>query len=209
MGCMRSFFACGSVGGRIIVAGGHDDNKNALRSAEMYDLDRDVWEPLPDMRQERDECKGAVVDGKFLAISGFSTDSQGQFCRSAESFDFSAHSWEPIDNMWPASRSLSSIVSLKGQLYAVQESKLMRYKWKESQWEAVATLPDSIKMAACATVLGETILISGFNGGAQPYETFVYKAHASVLPLTSGQWQKVETGEDFCGLIQGACTVEL
>ncbi|CAD6256381.1 unnamed protein product [Miscanthus lutarioriparius] len=42
-GPCRSFFACAAVGGAVYVAGGHDDEKNALRSALAYDPDADVW----------------------------------------------------------------------------------------------------------------------------------------------------------------------
>lgn len=36
-GPRRSFFACAAVGGKVFVAGGHDEEKNALRSALAYD----------------------------------------------------------------------------------------------------------------------------------------------------------------------------
>ncbi|KAI3777802.1 hypothetical protein L1987_47605 [Smallanthus sonchifolius] len=62
-GCRRSFFGCASDNDRrIFVAGGHDTEKNALRSGMMYDVAEDNWTVLPDMADERDECKdGAVV----------------------------------------------------------------------------------------------------------------------------------------------------
>ncbi|XP_065035195.1 F-box/kelch-repeat protein At1g80440-like [Musa acuminata AAA Group] len=37
---------------------GHDDEKNALRSAIAYDVTADKWALLPDMARERDECRG-------------------------------------------------------------------------------------------------------------------------------------------------------
>ncbi|MCO5574735.1 hypothetical protein L7F22_028525 [Adiantum nelumboides] len=75
----RSFFACSAIDGSVVVAGGHDDLKNALRTAEMYNMEKDEWEALPDMNEERDECKAVVMGGKLVVVSGFSTELQGQF----------------------------------------------------------------------------------------------------------------------------------
>ncbi|XVE74341.1 hypothetical protein DITRI_Ditri12bG0009400 [Diplodiscus trichospermus] len=55
----RSFFAIGACSGRIYIAGGHDENKNALRTARVYDLRNDEWTQLRELSQERDECEGA------------------------------------------------------------------------------------------------------------------------------------------------------
>ena len=57
-GARRSFFACASDGRRyLFVAGGHDEEKNALKSALVYDVEEDEWVSLPEMARERDECK--------------------------------------------------------------------------------------------------------------------------------------------------------
>ncbi|MCO5556913.1 hypothetical protein L7F22_010468 [Adiantum nelumboides] len=111
----RSFFACAEIGGKVVVAGGHDGNKNALKSAEMYDVVSDMWESLPDMSQERDECKAACFEGKLVVLSGFCTDSQGQFMASAESLDLGERKWYTVDNFWPAGRPAAQLYcSLSG-----------------------------------------------------------------------------------------------
>ncbi|KAI6670844.1 hypothetical protein NL676_005729 [Syzygium grande] len=51
-----SFFAVGAHGGRVYVAGGHDEGKNALRSAWAYDVGRDEWAELAPMSRGRDEA---------------------------------------------------------------------------------------------------------------------------------------------------------
>lgn len=204
MPSVRSFYACGGLDGKIIVAGGHDDNKNALRSAEMYDVENDVWEPLPDMGQERDECKAAVISGKFIVISGLS---QGQFgSRTAESFDVINRTWEIIDNMWPAGKPPCAVVAMKGQLYALLGGKLMRYNCKEEQWEAMVSTPQEIiRVTACATTVGDDgILVSGYSSGVRPFEAFICR-------LASGSsnaacWERVD---GFPGLVHAACTVEV
>ncbi|XP_024010744.1 F-box/kelch-repeat protein At2g44130 [Eutrema salsugineum] len=100
----RSFFACASVGStKVYVAGGHDDQKNALRSAEVYDVEKDEWSTIAPMTEERDECQGFFMetDLGFCVISGYATESQGRFRSDAESYDLATNSWAKIENIWP------------------------------------------------------------------------------------------------------------
>lgn len=112
----RSFFACASAVGstKVYVAGGHDEHKNALRSAEVYDVEKDEWSSLPPMSEGRDECQGvemgpkkAHLDGPcsahsgFCVLSGYGTESQGRFRTDAEVYDPVTNSWSRIENVWP------------------------------------------------------------------------------------------------------------
>uniref|UniRef100_A0A453NPJ5 F-box domain-containing protein n=2 Tax=Aegilops tauschii subsp. strangulata TaxID=200361 RepID=A0A453NPJ5_AEGTS len=73
-GPRRSFFACAAAGGRVFVAGGHDEEKNALRSAVAYDAEADAWAALPDMALERDEPRGICVGARFVVVGGYPTE---------------------------------------------------------------------------------------------------------------------------------------
>lgn len=102
MSVARSFFACAAVGFSVYVAGGHDNQKNALRSAEVYDVDTDTWLEIPPMADERDECQGLVdQSGRFWVVSGYGTDQQGRFDQAAECFDPVHGSWTRVDGIWP------------------------------------------------------------------------------------------------------------
>jgi hypothetical protein len=72
----------------VFVAGGHDNQKNALQAAEVYDANADEWRTLPAMAEERDECQGISweEDSRFWVVSGYSTDSQGLKLRAKTSF---------------------------------------------------------------------------------------------------------------------------
>ncbi|KAJ9678717.1 hypothetical protein PVL29_020796 [Vitis rotundifolia] len=98
-GVRRSFFGCAtSYSGRMgYVAGGHDGEKKALRSALVYDVAKNEWAMLPDMARERDECKAAFHRGKFHVIGGHCTEMQGGFERSAEAFDFVKCQWHKAE----------------------------------------------------------------------------------------------------------------
>ncbi|GAB4825664.1 hypothetical protein Ancab_008537 [Ancistrocladus abbreviatus] len=103
----RSFFACTAVGdSRVYVAGGHDGQKNALKSAEVYDVVADEWRALPDMGEERDECQGLCLEeGKFWVFSGYGTENQGRFRSDGERFDPESGNWSKIEGVWPFSNT--------------------------------------------------------------------------------------------------------
>ncbi|KAL3719823.1 hypothetical protein ACJRO7_004754 [Eucalyptus globulus] len=85
-----SFFTVGTHDGRVYMARGHNEGKNALRSAWAYDLGRGEWAELPPMSQGRDKCEGVVAaEGQsFWVFSGYGTEDQGRFKGSAEVYDF-------------------------------------------------------------------------------------------------------------------------
>ncbi|MFS7890353.1 putative F-box domain, kelch-type beta propeller, F-box-like domain superfamily [Helianthus anomalus] len=90
----RSFFGCAADGERtVFVAGGHDLEKNALKSVWAYDVTKDNWTQLPNMTKERDECECLFYRGKFHVINGYPTNMQGQFHQSIEVFDMLARKW--------------------------------------------------------------------------------------------------------------------
>lgn len=100
----RSFFAAGELNERVIIAGGHDESKNALDSAWAYDVREDEWSRLPPMSQERDECESVVVGSEFWVIGGYRTESQGRFERSAESYTVERGHWKRKlieEETWP------------------------------------------------------------------------------------------------------------
>ncbi|KAE8683022.1 Ureide permease 2 isoform 1 [Hibiscus syriacus] len=90
----RSFFAIGACSGRVYIAGGHDENKNALRTAWVYDLRNNEWSQLGDLSKERDECEGAVIgEDEFWVVSGYNTERQGQFDGSADVCGIKSGQW--------------------------------------------------------------------------------------------------------------------
>ncbi|CAK9201380.1 unnamed protein product [Sphagnum troendelagicum] len=138
---VRSFFACsvmttGSSSSMVFVAGGHDENKTALATADVYNLDTDRWELLPDMSEERDECAGAVLDSKFFVISGYGTNSQGQFVSSADVFDPATGTWSRRNEMWSTamaagSSSPNGYAVARDELYTFYRQTLFRCKKTE------------------------------------------------------------------------------
>uniref|UniRef100_A0A0D6R9I4 F-box domain-containing protein n=1 Tax=Araucaria cunninghamii TaxID=56994 RepID=A0A0D6R9I4_ARACU len=209
MPTLRSFFACSvSPDGRVYVAGGHDDCKNALRAAEAYNVEEDEWEILPPMSQERDECQGVHLDGKFYVISGYTTESQGRFERSAEVFDPSTGAWSRLENMWSVGGCPRACVVCSGDLYFFHKQGVMQYNPKENMWGVVDSVPDSVSVAMCATVWRNKILVSGTacNGGDQASFMFDPKIKEDE---SSRRWTAVYRPQYFAGFVQSAVTVEI
>ncbi|CDP09003.1 unnamed protein product [Coffea canephora] len=112
-GGQRSFFGSASDGDhRILVAGGHDGNKNALASAMMYDVAKNEWVVLRDMARERDECKCIFHRGRFHVVGGYCTDRQGDFESSAEALeldDVDGWKWDELENIHEMDLALTKI----------------------------------------------------------------------------------------------------
>lgn len=102
MPCSRSFFAVGASNGKIFIAGGHDDGKNALKTAYCYDLESNEWTELTHMNEERDECEGVIIGSEFWVVSGYDTDGQGRFKGSADVLNLETGEWRRSEDAWKA-----------------------------------------------------------------------------------------------------------
>ncbi|GKV06198.1 hypothetical protein SLEP1_g18112 [Rubroshorea leprosula] len=186
MSVARSFFACAVVGSKVYVAGGHDNQKNALRFAEVYDVGENRWKMLPDMAEERDECQGLSWEGdsRFWVVSGYGTERQGEFRSDAECFDPETGSWSRVDGVWPFSRT-----SPRGCTTAVASGKQPQWWWffgseqEEQQqntgvrgqtWKAVST----IKLPKSLT--GTSPFVANLANGAGDDSHLVFITSGSV-----------------------------
>ncbi|MQM20754.1 hypothetical protein Taro_053781 [Colocasia esculenta] len=224
MPAARSFFACAAVGPLVYVAGGHDNQKNALRSAEAYDPEADEWRSLPPMADERDECQGVAHGGCFWVISGYGTDSQGRFDRAAECYDPSTGLWSKEEGLWgeddepggPAPPRSSCFVlppPLAADRDRRQEGKLCHldchgerrgireYDPKERKWKAVDGVPECLKSSPCAApVAGSGELLVMGSDEEQRHGAWVMEA-------ATRRWTRVETPTGFTGFAFSAASV--
>jgi len=205
-GVKRSFFGCAADNDRtVLVAGGHDEDKNALNSALLYDVAEDKWVPLPDMAKERDECKVIFHRGSFHVISGYPTENQGCFERSAETFDLATWQWGPVtDDFLEASASpgscaahpdsgVYSCVGRRSSDVAVQQG---------DRWQVVAKVPAEVRSSQWVTTYGDTLIMIGSPKIGEVHEGY-------MLDLKSHKWNKMETPKEFCGHVQSGCVMEL
>ncbi|CAN6243542.1 unnamed protein product [Urochloa humidicola] len=212
----RSFFACASVGRTVFVAGGHDEEKNALRCAAAYDVDADAWTALPDMARERDEARGVVFDdGRFVAIGGYTTEAQGRFAGSAEAFDTATWSWGPVlervidDGACPrtccaAAAAGSERMYMLGRVMARDGAG----DGDGGAWRAVARVPEGVRQAAAEVVAirdGRVAIVGGSvcHGGEQA--VYVLSPGGTAAP----SWTRNAAPPEFAGHVQAACCVRI
>lgn len=206
----RSFFACEAIGNRVYVAGGHEDSKNGLATADVYSPEEDRWEALPDMSEERDECRAVVLDNgtKLAIVSGYSTTSQGQFVASGEIYDPCLGSWTRVEEMWKAGVSPGPFVmSSKGQLYAVQNQNLVRYCSRTNVWTVVDTLPQEDRIATCATAVCDNLVLVTLPSSGDPHKSLIHRRPLECEGI--GKWELVPRDDEFAGLGRASCAVEV
>ncbi|TYI87007.1 hypothetical protein E1A91_D04G107100v1 [Gossypium mustelinum] len=182
----RSFFAAGELDGRIIVACGHDEHKNALRTAWEYDARMDEWKELKPMSEERDECQGVVIGSEFWMVSGYRTDNQGQFEGSAEVMELETGQWVRVEEAWKASQCPRSCVG-------VGKEKL--FSW--------ADCDSAIRVGVCSAPLGEWTFVSGSAHQGGPTGFF-------LVDQQPGKCNTIdEISQQFSGFIQSGCCVDI
>ncbi|KAJ9692432.1 hypothetical protein PVL29_011473 [Vitis rotundifolia] len=147
-GARRSFFGCATSGlERVVyVAGGHDAEKNALKSALVYD---------------RDECKGVFHRGKFHVIGGYCTEMQGRFERSAEAFDFA--NWYTCPRTCVDGGDMGMYMCHAGEVVALQDSR----------WQTVDKLPAEIRDTAYMTTWQGKLLVIGCRSFGEAHVAYM------------------------------------
>nr|XP_011466713.1 PREDICTED: F-box/kelch-repeat protein At1g80440-like [Fragaria vesca subsp. vesca] len=197
-GVKRSFFGCasGDDNRTVFVVGGHDNKKNALRSAMAYDVAKNKWNVMADMEKEHDECKAIFYRGKLHVIGGYQTERQGQFERSAETFDPVTSKWDKVkEDFLPANVSPKSCVAgHDGKLYMSSESHVV--VCDGATWQAVSEVPADV---GSATTWQDKLLVTG-SGELQT---------AYILDLYSYSWTKLEMPEEYRGHVYSSCNLDI
>ncbi|KAL6996516.1 hypothetical protein U1Q18_006648 [Sarracenia purpurea var. burkii] len=141
----RLFYGCARGFDRTVyIAGGRDDNMNALRSAMMYNVAKDEWIQLPNMVKERYECKAVFHHAKILVVGGYPTVMQGRFHRDAEALDVTTRQWNHVQD------DISEIVMYRricvddedGRIYTCYYGNVMAHEG--ATWQVVTALPDDV-----------------------------------------------------------------
>ncbi|KAJ8505680.1 hypothetical protein OPV22_006566 [Ensete ventricosum] len=209
-GPRRSFFACAASEERaaVFIAGGHDESKNALRSALAYDVAADAWMQLPDMARERDECRGVFASGGFHVVGGYPTEAQGQFSRSAETFDVATWRWNAMEEgrLEEAACPRTCVVGGDGRVYMCRQAgQVVVLEEGGGAWRRVADLPREVRVALqmVAWEGGFMVLGSGTQRGAQV--AYILDIESSDGEGKGTKWRKVELQREYSGHAQAGC----
>lgn len=208
MSTARSFFACAAVGGKVYVAGGHDGMKNALRTAEVYDVEADDWAAMPAMVEERDESQGVAIGGRFWVLSGYGTERQGRFTDSAEWYDPEKGVWRSEEGIFPEEGGSAASFAGGEKLWCVGKRGAREYMGG-SVWKEAAQALEGMKPTACAAMMGGGRVFvmgaagdGGAAGGSGGYGGW-------VLEIGRGKWIRIETPAMFSGFAYSAVAVRM
>ncbi|PON58922.1 F-box domain containing protein [Trema orientale] len=203
-GVPRSFFGCAASDSdrAVFLAGGHDDQKNALRSAMAYDVAKDEWRTVPDMARERDECKGVFHRGKFHVIGGYRTEMQGQFESSAEVFDASTWQWDQVheDFLDATSCPRTCVSGEDGLLYMCRAGEVAALA--NDTWKVIGTLPNEVHEIAYVLTWQGKLLVIGSPRFGEPHTAY-------VLDTKQYTWTKMTASDEYSSHVQSGCCLEL
>ncbi|KAG5523386.1 hypothetical protein RHGRI_035263 [Rhododendron griersonianum] len=184
----------------VYVAGGHDEDKNALKSALAYDVVKDEWIQLPDMAKPREECKGVFHHGKFHVIGGYLTESQGNFQRDAQAFDVATWQWDSDDFLEAATCSTTCVEGGDSRLYTCHNNNVTVRDG--AAWQVLAGLPAELCNVAYVTAWQGKLLVIGSGRSGGPHT-------ACVMDLKNYKWTKVAVPEEYSGHVQSGCCLEI
>jgi len=202
-GGQRLFAGCDSDSDRMVyIAGGHDEDKSALKSALAYDVAKDEWIQLPDMVKAREECKGVFHRGKFHVIGGYPTERQGSFERHAEALDVATWQWDPVqDDFLEAAKCPTTCVDGgDSRLYMCRNGNVTARDG--ATWQVVAGLPAELCNVAYVTAWQGKLLVIGSGKSDGPHTAY-------VMDLKNYTWTKLDVPDQYSGHVQSGCCLEI
>eukprot|EP00258_Populus_trichocarpa_P000287 XP_002298136.3 F-box/kelch-repeat protein At1g80440 [Populus trichocarpa] len=204
-GVKRSLFGCASDinGNKVYVAGGHDEEKNALTSVLGYDVAKDDWIKLPDMARERDECNAVFHSGKIHVFGGYSTEAQGVFDASSEAFDLGEWRWVQMqENFLGTKMSARTCVADGNGRFCICQGSEVMVAYEEAEWRRVAELPVDMGVPACVMMGQNKLLVIGAGKSDDPHMFF-------ELDLERYTWTMLEAPKQHSGHVQSICFLEI
>lgn len=145
----RSMFACCVLDGKIVVAGGFTSCRKSISQAEMYDPEKDVWIPIPDLhRTHNSACSGVVIGGKVHVLhKGLST---------VQVWDKSGPGWTVEDCGWLQ----GPMAVVQGALYVMSHGLISKQDGDAKKM--VASASDLRRRIGFAMIgLGDEIYVVG------------------------------------------------
>ena len=154
--------------GKVYIAGGCSNVSlsTSLDSSEAYDIETDVWSPLPKMSTSRCVFGAASFENHFCAVGGI--DKTENRLASMECFNPSTRRWHMKANM-KIKRSYHSVSVLQGYLYAIAGyssdykwiKSCERYSMKTNKWTYISDLPIGLSGSSAATLMGKIYVVGG------------------------------------------------
>ena len=154
----RNGAVAGVVGGRLVVAGGNDENGSHLTSAEVYTPNG--WTPLPDLPHGTWMATSCVLNGRFYVVGGVKCNKL-QVLEMSEENEFT---WSVKADL-PVLRDSAACAVVDGELWLMgglnralgETDSVFVYDIESDSWAAGPALPQ--KLRGCAAVHEEKVYL--------------------------------------------------
>ncbi|KAI0491787.1 hypothetical protein KFK09_026047 [Dendrobium nobile] len=200
-GPTRFLFACaGSPENQVFIAGGHDERKNALKSAMVYDIAKDNWTMLPEMAREREDCTGVFAAGLFQVIGG---SMQKRLEWSREAFDVGEWRWRAMEeDAVPEEEFLKTcVMGGLGRIYKCGVGGKMLLVKEGEDWREVAELPEDVRGSPIMVSWAERLMVARVESSGWPSAMFVLEMKKGVAI----GWRRVAFPKKYHGYFYTAC----
>ncbi|GMH15034.1 hypothetical protein Nepgr_016875 [Nepenthes gracilis] len=203
----RCLFASATSGDFAFVAGGigMGPNKGVLNSAEKYNPENTLWEPLPRMKEKRKLCSGVYMDSKFYVIGGQNENGDALTC--AEVFHEEKNIWVKIHGMLKDSPVVTSespplVAVVNNELYLIEtcSNQLKVYLKESNSWKKLGPVPVRTDFnrgwGVAFKSLGDELLVIG--GSAISYAGHGMTIYTCCPNPSEGelQWKLLDSGEN-------------
>lgn len=163
MSTARCSFGLAILKKNLVAVGGYDRGE-CLRSAEMFNVQENVWTSLPPMKVARGRAAVAVLNNKLYACGG--SDGHHEL-RSVECYDAETNKWSFVADM-QTERSCPGVVALNNNIYCIGGCTGQRciadceaYDPVTNKWHSIASLNEGHFQAALCTYEGKIFAIGG------------------------------------------------
>ncbi|XP_010917766.1 F-box/kelch-repeat protein SKIP30 [Elaeis guineensis] len=198
----RAMFACCTLNGKIIVAGGFTNCRKSISKAEIYDPEADVWEPLPDLRHTHTSaCSGVVIGGKMHVLhKGLST---------VQILEDDGQQWAVEDYGWLQ----GPMAVVHGELYVLSNSCISKQPAENVPDEVVSSASEFQSRIGFGMIgVGDDIYVIGGVIGPGPRNQCIKQlSDVDVLNVRSERpnWRPVSPMTHCCGSILGCALLRI
>lgn len=193
----------------VVLAGGRDGKSTVLREVELYELQTNLWSPLPPLTTPRDGAAAASLNDIVMVVGGRGTFNTMD---TAETWRLGSPEWEVVPARMKTARSFCAAVALPkyelivvmgGRGSAFSELKSVEaFDLETREWRSLAPMITS-RMGCTAVPVGESkILVAGGLNNGQWVDTM------EMYDVLEDHWEEMPVGlPEGCGFSAGT-TVE-
>jgi hypothetical protein len=204
--------------GKVLIAGGLDNNNHAIASAELYDPTSGQWSKTAGMSTARVQATMTLLQNNNVLVAGGQTATG--LTASAEIYNPSAHRWSPTGSMMtPRANHTATLLSdgrvlVAGGLSSDSSGGIVSaeiYDPSSGKWSLTASMSTPRESQSATLLATGAVLVSGGNvdifdgptGGAEVYQPKTGKWTTTGRMMTSRSSHISVTLADGSAIVSG------